>query len=168
MLRSLLKFAFLLLACIVIYNYFFGTDEEKENSRRIFGQIQGVVSSVNDLIQSEKHKFDAGKYDAALAKLGSAYKVLRTQANRLDDKMLRRLDELEQRKAGIQRELDDIRASDEQLTSSPSLTGKKKDTKAEKEKLEKTADQARRKTELLKELQQLVRDSDSLIQQLEK
>jgi chromosome segregation ATPase len=167
MIRSLLKLGLLLLAGILVYNYFFGTSEEKENSRKIFGQIHGVVSSVGDLIQSEKHKFDAGKYDAALAKLGGAYKALRTQASRLDDKMLRRLDELEQRKAGIQQELDDIRASDEQLTA-PSPAGKKKGAKAEKEKAEKAADQARRKAELLKELQQLVRDSDSLLQQLEK
>ena len=65
MVRSLLKLAAVLIAAMLVYNYFFGTSNEKENSRKVFGQMRGVVVSVGDLLKSERAKFDAGKYDDA-------------------------------------------------------------------------------------------------------
>lgn len=162
MIRSLLKIAALLIAGILIYNYFFGTNEEQENSRKVFGQIRGVVSSVGQLVRSEKDKFDAGKYDAALDKLGGVYKAIRTQARHVDEKVIKRLDELEGRKAELEQELNEIEASDQQAASAP--VSKKKDPKAEKEKAAKAADQNRRKEALFRELEGLVRDSDALLQ----
>ncbi|MDX1911537.1 MAG: hypothetical protein SFV22_08640 [Saprospiraceae bacterium] len=162
MIRSLLKIAALLIAGILVYNYFFGTHEEKENSRKVFGQIRGVVESVGQLVKSEKDKFDAGKYDAALEKLGGVYKAIRTQARHVDEKVLRRLDELEGRKAELQQELDAIEAG-EQPVETPAPKSKKKDPKAEQEKAAKAADQNRRKEALLRELENLVRDSDALL-----
>lgn len=164
MIRSLLKIAALLIAGILVYNYFFGTDEEQENSRKVFGQIRGVVVSVGQLVRSEKDKFDAGKYDVALEKLGGVYKAIRTQARHLDEKVVKRLDELENRKAELQQELDEIEANDEQSATTPPK-GKKKDPKAAQESAAKAADQARRKEALLRELENLVRDSDALLQE---
>ncbi len=159
MIRSLLKIAALLIAGILIYNYFFGTNEEQENSRKVFGQIRGVVVSVGQLVSAEKDKFDAGKYDAALDKLGGVYKAIRTQAKHVDDKLIKRLDELESRKAELEQELNEIDAVDQQTASAPA--GKKKDPKT----AAKTADQTRRKEALFRELENLVRDSDSLLQE---
>jgi len=162
MIRSLLKLAALLIAGILVYNYFFGTNEEQENSRKVFGQIRGVVTSVGQLVRSEKDKFDAGKYDAALDKLGGVYKAVRTQAQHVDEKVIKRLDELENRKEDLEQELNAIEAGDQQAAKEPTL--KKKDPKAEKDKATKAADQIRRKGELLQELDQLIRDSDTLLQ----
>lgn len=159
MIRSLLKLAALLIAGILVYNYFFGTNEEKENSRRVFGQIKGVVVSVGQLVGSEKDKFDAGKYDAALDKLGGVYKAIRTQAGKLDDKVIQRLDGLENRKSELQTELRDIEREEAQ-TAMPS---KKKDPKAEQAKTEKAAEQVRRKAQLLRELESLIHDSENLL-----
>lgn len=159
MIRSLIKIAALLIAGILIYNYFFGTNEEQENSRKVFGQIRGVVTSVGQLVRSEKDKFDAGKYDAALDKLGGVYRAIRTQAKHVDDKVIQRLDELESRKSDLEKELNEISAQDQQAASA--AAGKKKDPKA----AEKLAEQARRKEALFRELEGLVRDSDTLLQE---
>lgn len=162
MISSLLKIAALLVAGILIYNYFFGSNDEQENSRKVFGQIRGVVSSVGQLVRSEKDKFDAGKYDAALDKLGGVYKAIRTQARHLDEKVIKRLDGLEDRKAELEQQLNEIEAGEQQAAAAPA--NKKKDPKA----VAKAADQTRRKEELFRELQSLVRDSDALLQDAEK
>jgi nucleoside-triphosphatase THEP1 len=158
MIRSLLKIAALLIAGILVYNYFFGTNEEQENSRKVFGQIRGVVSSVGQLVSSEKDKFDAGKYDAVLDKLGGVYKAIRTQARHMDEKVIKRLDGLEARKVELEQELSEIEAEDNKILAAPK--SKKKDPKA----TEQAADQLRRKAELFQELEKLVRDSESLLQ----
>ncbi|MDO8366182.1 MAG: hypothetical protein Q7T20_05240 [Saprospiraceae bacterium] len=158
MIRFLLKIAALLIAGILVYNYFFGTNEEQENSRKVFSQIRGVVSSVGQLVSAEKDKFDAGKYDAALDKLGGVYKAIRTQARHVDEKVIKRLGELEGRKDELEQELNEIEAGDQQVAAAPK--SKKKDSTS----IAKAADQLRRKEELLRELESLVRDSDTLLQ----
>jgi cytochrome c556 len=167
MIRSLLKLAVVAIAAVLIYNYFFGTNEEKDKSRQVFGQMRSVVVSVADLVKSERAKFDAGKYDAALDKLGGAYRAIRQQAQHVDDKVLKRLDDLERRKAELELDLDSIEAGDQQTSSTPPANGKKTlkpDPKAEQAKAAKSADQQRRKEALQKELEALLRDSDKLLQ----
>lgn len=167
MIRSLIKLALIAVVAILIYNYMFGTNEEKENSRKVFGQMRGVVVSVADLVKAERAKFDAGKYDAALDKLGDAYRAIRQQAQHVDDKVIKRLDNLEQRKAALEEELDSIEQGDQQAANSAPVSGKKTvkaDPKAEQAKAAKAADQVRRKEALQKELESLLRDSDTLLQ----
>ncbi|HNM26497.1 MAG TPA: hypothetical protein PKL15_13740, partial [Saprospiraceae bacterium] len=66
MIRSLIKIGLVLIVAILVYNRFFGTSAEKEQSKKIFGEMRDVVVSVGQLVKSEKTKFDAGKYDGAL------------------------------------------------------------------------------------------------------
>jgi hypothetical protein len=161
MFRALVKLVLLLVAGILVYNYFFGSADEKEDSKKVFGQVKGVVVSVGQLLKTEKDKFDAGKYDSALNKLGEVYHAVRAQARFLDEKVINRLDELESRKSDLEKELQEIETNDLQ-NASPAL--KKKDPKVEKERVEKLADQAKRKAELLRELETLVKDSETLLQ----
>lgn len=166
MIRFVLKIGAVLVAGILIYNFFFGTSAEKEQSRQIFGQVKDVVVSVGALVKSEKTKFDAGKYDAALEKLGGAYQAVRKQAQHLDASFMKRLDELEQRKASLQSEIDSIEQIDQTISDAPApKKGIKTDPKAEKAKTEKAADQKRRKEDLQRELEQLFKDSETLLQQ---
>lgn len=166
MIRFLLKIGALLVAGILIYNYFFGTDTEKENSRKIFGELKDVVVSVGQLVKSEKAKFDAGKYDGALEKLGGAYELIRKQAQHLDAAMIKRLDELEQRKKNLEQELNDIEQADEQAAAAPApKKGAKANSRAEQEKAAKAADQQRRKEELQRELDKLFQDSEALLKE---
>lgn len=160
MFRSLLKLAVVAIFAILAYNYFLGNREEKEDSRRVFSQMRGVIVSVTQIIKSESAKFDAGKYDEALDKLGGAYKAIRQQAQRMDEKMLTRLDELERRKTAMEQELDSI----EQVEQQPVTTDKKKGAGSSVEKSKKAAEQQRRKELLQKKLDDLLRDSDTLLQ----
>lgn len=166
MIRFVLKIGALLVVGILIYNFFFGTGAEKEQSRKIFGQVKDVVVSVSQLVKTEKQKFDAGKYDTALEKLGGAYQAVRSQVQKLDASFLSRLDELEKRKASLQSELDSIEKAEQELANTPApKKGLKADPKAEKAKTEKAADQQRRKEALQRDLEQLFKDSETLLQQ---
>ena len=168
MIRSLLKIGALLVAGILIYNFFFGTDAEKEQSRKVFGQVRGVVVSVGDLLKTERAKFDAGKYDGALEKLGDAYQAVRNGVKNMDEKVSKRLEELERRKAALQKEVDSIEQGDQQAAApQPTKKGLKKDPKAEQQAAAKSADQQRRKEQLQRELDKLLRDSEQLLQEAE-
>ena len=54
MIRSLLKLALLAVVCIVIYNYFFGSASEKDQSRRIFKGVGGVLPKCAGLCALKK------------------------------------------------------------------------------------------------------------------
>jgi hypothetical protein len=166
MIRFILKIGMMLVAGILIYNLFFGTNEEKEQSRKVFGQLKEVVVSVSSLVKMEKQKYDAGKYDTALEKLGGAYQAVRKQAQFLDANLLQRLDDLEKRKKTLKAELDSIEQGERELAATPApKKGIRADPKAEKAKTEKEADQLRRKEALQRELEQLFKDSELLLQQ---
>lgn len=150
MIGFLLKIAVLIVAGVLAYNYFFGTDEEKAQSSKVFGQVKEVAVSVKDLAKSEKEKFDAGKYDAALEKLGSAYKVAREGAQDLDAGVLKRVGELEKRKESLTREIASIEKAEQ---------SEKKGQSAEA----KAAAQQLRKEKLHREMEQLIADSDALL-----
>jgi len=166
MIRSLVKLGLLLIVGIIVYNFFFGTSEEKENSRKIFGQVGSVVGSVTQLVRSEREKFDAGKYDTALDKLGGAYKSLRSQADFIDKKVLKRLGDLENRKAALEQELDVIQAGDA-APAIPPKKGVKIDPKAAEQTAAKAADQKRKKERLQRELDSLLKDSEQLLQEVQ-
>lgn len=85
MAKLVLKIVLGLAVLLVGYNYFWGNAEEKENSRRIVGQVTELGKSVVNLLKSEKEQFDKGKYDQALAKLTSALNIEHERAAELGD-----------------------------------------------------------------------------------
>ncbi|MFM7155783.1 MAG: hypothetical protein ACKOZV_16805 [Bacteroidota bacterium] len=164
MFRSLFKVALMALAAVLVYNYFWGTDEEQEQSRKVFGQLRGVVESVSEIVVSEKAKFDAGKYDRALEQLGDTYKTVRQHTQHVDGKIIQRLDELEARKSALQSELDAIEQLEKSVTppaQSRSSAKKEKNLQAEE------ADRARRRELIRQKLETLLRDSDSMLRDAE-
>jgi hypothetical protein len=170
MVRSLLKLGLLLVAGILIYNFFLGTDEEKEQSRKIFGQLKGVAGSAVELVKSEREKFDHGKYDKALDKIGGVYQGLRSKAQFLDDKVLSRLDDLEKRKSGLEKELKQLEQDDTQTETAPVPAKKalKKDTKTDELNASKAADLQKRKADLQKQMDKLAKETDTLVNDAEK
>jgi hypothetical protein len=87
MIRSLIKLGLLVVIGIVIYNYFFGTPEEQESSKQVFAKSKEAFVKVKDvgkdvfiLLSSEKQKFDAGKYDVAIQKMGTILTDLKSVA----------------------------------------------------------------------------------------
>jgi predicted nucleic acid-binding Zn-ribbon protein len=85
MAKLVLKIVLGLAVLLVGYNYFWGSAEEKENSRQIVGQVTELGKSVVNLLKSEKEQFDKGKYDQALAKLKSALNIEHERAAELGD-----------------------------------------------------------------------------------
>ena len=113
--RYILPLVILLVAGIVGYNLWFGTDEEKENSRRILAQIKGLGGSVVGLLKDEKEKFDQGKYDKAMENIGDAMATVKEQAVKLADggkEVLGKVNALEREKADLQAQLDDLAAKE--------------------------------------------------------
>lgn len=99
MLRSLIKLVLFLVAGILVYNYFFGTAEEKAQSKEIFTDIKSLTKSAVGLLKSEKQKFDEGKYDEAVDKIGGLIDNLKGKAEQLEDNR-----ELLDQIAGLQRQ----------------------------------------------------------------
>lgn len=110
MIRSLIKLGLFLVAGILIYNFFFGTPDEKQQSKEIFGKVRDLTRDAWGLLRSEKEKFDDGKYDEAVDKLGGIYRDLRSTAEKVQDSgALERLSELEQKRRELEGQLNDDR-----------------------------------------------------------
>lgn len=152
MIGFLIKIAVLIIIGILGYNYFFGSAEEKAQSTKVFGQVKDVAVSVGELAKSEKEKFDTGKYDTAIEKLGSAYKKAREGAQDLDAGMLKRIGELERRKEGLKKELSSIEKAEQTDKNGQSAEAK-------------AAEQAQRQEKLHREMERLIADSDALLKQ---
>jgi vacuolar-type H+-ATPase subunit E/Vma4 len=149
MIRSLLKLGFMAVICIVIYNRFFGTDTEKDQSKRIFKGVGSVFTEVRTLVKSEREKFDAGKYDAALGKMQGVLENLRTHASDNKDVNLQnQIAQLEKRKAALENQVN--------ATSQPSTdTG-----------FQKAGDKIKHYTDMAKQMESLTNDLQNLVKQV--
>lgn len=105
--RSLIKLALLLIVGILVYNYFFGTETEKTQSREIFSKVGDLARAGVDLLRTEKEKFDDGKYDEALDNLGNLFGRVKDQAEAINDsELLRDLARLERKRQELKEEVD--------------------------------------------------------------
>jgi vacuolar-type H+-ATPase subunit E/Vma4 len=149
MIRSLLKLGFMAVICIVIYNRFFGTDTEKDQSKRIFKGVGSVFTEVRTLVKSEREKFDAGKYDAALGKMQGVLENLRTHASdNKDANLQRQIAQLEQRKAALENQ---VNATSHTSTD----TG-----------FQKAGDKVKHYTDMAKQMESLTNDLQNLVKQV--
>jgi len=72
MIKSIIKVGLFLVVGILGYNYFFGSPEEKAQSKEIINKAADVGKAGVGLLKEEIGKFKSGKYDDALDKVGSA------------------------------------------------------------------------------------------------
>lgn len=166
MLRSVIRLGLFLVAAILVYNYFFGDDREKEQSRKIFGEAKSLVVSLVDLVKSEKVKYDYGKYDRALSELGLAFDKTRSQAAKLDPATRGDMDRLEKRKIALQRELEALEMEERAASEQPALPRKsKRDPNAERIAQEQNDAREQRKRKLGEEIQILLRDAAAMFDQ---
>ncbi len=138
MFKWLIRLLIFALIILIGYNYFFGDKEEKETSEAIVTQVKSLGKSLGGVLKSEKEKFDAGKYDEALDKVGNFITGMKKNADKLDSGQLRQLKELEEKQELMQKHLDENKDSGDNLS------------KAEKEALQ-------------KELQDIIREMDELL-----
>ncbi|MEL6274428.1 MAG: hypothetical protein AAFU03_04860 [Bacteroidota bacterium] len=108
MIRFLFRVAVLLVVGILGYNFFFGSTEEKAQSREIVGKAVDLGKDPWNLLKKEKEKFDEGKYDGAVDNLESLYNRLAETARTLrDGDALERIGELERVRSDIEDQLED-------------------------------------------------------------
>lgn len=87
--KNLIKLGLLLVAGILVYNYFLGTDTEKEKSEKIFAEFKDVGVSVVNLMKEEKVKYDEGKYDEAIDKMKGAVEKMKDKIDQSGDESLK-------------------------------------------------------------------------------
>ena len=167
MIWNLIKLGAILVLGVLVYNRFLGTDAEKESSKKVFGQMRGLVVSVRDLVKEERQKFDKGKYDKVMDQLGGAYKALRDKAEFVDKNVLQRLDDLEKRKQALQKEVDNMKSEPEEEPTPAPTKGVKRDKKKEELQAAKAADKKAKMEQLQKEMESLLNDSEQLLKEAE-
>lgn len=71
--KKLLSLALTLIVGVLVYNYFFGTQEEKKQSERVFKKTAAfgkeLGGEIKNLIQNERERYDEGKYDKVIDKV---------------------------------------------------------------------------------------------------
>ncbi len=121
MIRGIIKIGLLLLVGILIYNYFFGNTEEKAQSKEIFSKVGELGKAGFALLKTEKEKFDQGKYDDALEKIGGLFKTMKKRAEDINDSgAVDKLLELERRRKTLEEKVNSE-------TETDSLTTKEKE-----------------------------------------
>ena len=100
--RNLLKLVFFAAIGLISYNYYYGNEVEKARSEKVIDGVKDVFGAVKDLAVAEKEKFDAGKYDTALEKIGNVFKDVREKSADLGDDLKDRLANLEDEKEALE------------------------------------------------------------------
>lgn len=117
MIRSVIKFGLLLVVLVVGYNLFFGSEEEKAQSKEIISKGKDVLTEVFDfgksaiqLLKSEKGKFDEGKYDGDLDKLGDIFDKWKDKAETIQDSdLVEKIVDLERKRLSLSQEMEKSR-----------------------------------------------------------
>lgn len=82
--RTIINLILIVVIAVVGYNYFFGSNSEKNESQEIVDQVKDLGKSIGDLIRSEKNKLEEGKYDDVVNKARSIFEKLESQINPTD------------------------------------------------------------------------------------
>jgi hypothetical protein len=83
MIRKVISTLVVLVIGLLVYNYFFGSPEEKEQAKEIIGKGAEVVGAGADLLKGEYQKFKDGKYDKALDNIGDLLSNLKEKGGEL-------------------------------------------------------------------------------------
>ena len=173
MLRSLLKFGVLLVIGILIYNFFFGSSAEKEQSKKVFGETKVLFNSVRDLVKGEREKFDAGKYDNAVSKVRNVFGKLRETANDNKD-VLSELDDLDKKRQAIEDRLakikkmaDDVPSNYDEMTEKGGKSATKPTPKIQNPKTKPSTLKADEEQKLQGELDDLMNRTNKLMDKME-
>ncbi len=109
MIRLIVSFTFFLVIGLLGYNYFFGTEQEKEQAQEIFAKGAGVVGASADLLEAEYGKFKEGKYDKSLQNISNFLSNVKEKGSELIveiDSWEKRKDDWNQKKNDIEKLLD--------------------------------------------------------------
>ncbi len=106
MFRFLFKILILLVIGVLIYNYFFGNSEERTQAKAVVSEIKDAGRAVGNLLNTEKTKFDNGKYDKALDKMSIMLQKMKSSSK--DASTNQEITQLEAEKNSIETKLDKL------------------------------------------------------------
>ncbi|MBY0475705.1 MAG: hypothetical protein K2Q13_11685 [Nitrosomonas sp.] len=109
MIRLIVSFTFFLVIGLLGYNYFFGTEQEKEQAQEIFAKGAEVVGASADLLEAEYEKFKEGKYDKSLQNISNFLSNVKEKGGELVveiDSWEKRKNDWNQKKNDIEKLLD--------------------------------------------------------------
>ncbi len=76
-LKNIIGIVLVLILGILVYNRFWGTPEEQAQAKNTFQTIgkagKEIGQAIGGLVKSEKEKFDAGKYNGIMDKMGNFF-----------------------------------------------------------------------------------------------
>ncbi|WP_235295889.1 hypothetical protein [Portibacter marinus] len=116
--RTLIKYAFLVLLIILGYNYFFGSENEQEQAERIVEKVKDLGSDIKSLVVAEKERYDEGKYDETIDKFTELINSLKDRLSNID------LEKLQDQKKELEKSMEQLKEQ------------KGSDNEAEKRKIE--------------------------------
>ena len=140
MIKSILKVGLLLLIGIIGYNYFFGTPEEKEQSKEIIGKVGEIGKAGVGLLKAEVQKFKSGKYDDALDKIANLLSSAKQKVEEEGGAVLEEIEDWQERKEKWQEkkeQLKELLAEEKEGQESEAIKNQIKELNEEGEALEK-------------------------------
>lgn len=105
--RVIIRWALIIIAVIVGYNYFFGDSHEKSESEEIVEQVRELGKSIFGFVKNEKERMEEGKYEGLFEKIESVFDVLKSQQEMSDPDEADELRQLEKDKAELENEIKD-------------------------------------------------------------
>lgn len=112
MIKRLLSLAAMLIIGLLVYNTFFGTEQDRES-------VDKVTSGFKELFQSTQDKYKNGEYDEAIDKIGDIFNQLKNKAGELKDSDFNEsLSELEQKKQRLEELLKELETKENTPTRS--------------------------------------------------
>ena len=81
MLGRLIKWALIIIIGILVYNYFYGTEAEKQQSEAIFNQTRAVGESIVGFVTDETQKVKDGKYNDVIDNISDFLSQLKSDEN---------------------------------------------------------------------------------------
>ncbi len=108
--KSIIRLVLVAVIAIIGYNYFYGTTEEKAQSKEIVDEVadssKKIIGSIGKLLKSEKEKFDDGKYDEAMGDLKGIFNNLKKEANSRGSEIQQEVEALELKRKDLEQEIE--------------------------------------------------------------
>lgn len=103
--RTIFRWAVMLIVLIVGYNYFFGDSHEKSESQEIIGKVKDLGESLFGFVVNEKERMEQGKYEGLFDKVENLFDLIKSQTESVDTVDRDELTKLESDKKHLEIEL---------------------------------------------------------------
>lgn len=82
--RTIFRWALMLVVLIVGYNYFFGDSHEKSESQEIIDKVKDLGESLFGFVVNEKERMEQGKYEGLFNQVENLFDLIKSQLESAD------------------------------------------------------------------------------------